>query len=235
MSTRGIRNHNWGNIRVSGINWHGESLPQERTPEQKAEVSFEVFREPVWGIRAMAINLRHYWEDDGLRDIDSIVSKWAPKNENDTKAYIESVVRSTGLDARAELDLDDPDILRALILAMVKVEVGSANLPENHQAVIKRGVLMALNPSETREQQTPAQKRNSSLRRSAGKIVGGAASAIAMLLALGIIDQDQADALTGASESLITQENIDAALLILGMVWGGIETVLSLRSREKQL
>ena len=131
MATRGIRNNNPGNIRVSKDQWEG------MTGDDGAFVTFD---SPESGVRALGKNLLSYGRQ-GYDSIEKIINRWAPPNENDTKAYIDSVVASTGIPATQSLDLSDPDTLSSLAQAISFHETGSRYDPEVYQ----KGVTRALN------------------------------------------------------------------------------------------
>lgn len=131
MATRGIRNNNPGNIRVSKDQWEG------MTGDEGAFVTFD---SPESGVRALGKNLLSYGRQ-GYDSIEKIINRWAPPNENDTKAYIDSVVAATGIPATQSLDLSDPDTLSSLAQAISFHETGSRYDPEVYQ----KGVARALN------------------------------------------------------------------------------------------
>lgn len=131
MATRGIRNNNPGNIRVSKDQWEG------MTGDDGA---FVIFDSPESGVRALGKNLLSYGRR-GYDSIEKIINRWAPPNENDTKAYIDSVVAATGIPATQSLDLSDPDTLSSLAQAISFHETGSRYDPEVYQ----QGVARALN------------------------------------------------------------------------------------------
>lgn len=131
MATRGIRNNNPGNIRVSKDQWEG------MTGDDGAFVTFD---SPESGVRALGKNLLSY-SRQGYDSIEKIINRWAPPNENDTKAYIDSVVAATGIPATQSLDLSDPDTLSSLAQAIGYHETGSRYDPEVYQ----KGVARALN------------------------------------------------------------------------------------------
>ena len=85
VTPRGLRNNNPGNIRV-GAPWQG------LTGEDNA--GFCVFDTPEHGIRALARVLLSYQGTHRLLTLRQMISRWAPPNENDTDAYIESVCQS---------------------------------------------------------------------------------------------------------------------------------------------
>ena len=131
MATRGIRNNNPGNIRVSKDQWEG------MTGDDGA---FVIFDSPESGVRALAKNLQSYGRQ-GYDSIEKIINRWAPPNENDTQAYIDSVVAATGIPATQSLDLSNPDTLSSLAQAIGFHETGSRYDPEVYQ----QGVARALN------------------------------------------------------------------------------------------
>lgn len=131
MATRGIRNNNPGNIRVSKDQWEG------MTGDDGAFVTFD---SPESGVRALGKNLLSYGRQ-GYDSIEKIINRWAPPNENDTKAYIDSVVAATGIPATQSLDLSDHDTLSSLAQAISFHETGSRYDPEVYQ----KGVARALN------------------------------------------------------------------------------------------
>uniref|UniRef100_UPI0040747586 Gp29 n=1 Tax=Escherichia phage TaxID=3102713 RepID=UPI0040747586 len=131
MATRGIRNNNPGNIRVSKDQWEG------MTGDDGAFVTFD---SPESGVRALGKNLLSYGRQ-GYDSIEKIINRWAPPNENDTKAYIDSVVAATGIPATQSLDLSNQDTLSALAQAISFHETGSRYDPEVYQ----KGVARALN------------------------------------------------------------------------------------------
>lgn len=131
MATRGIRNNNPGNIRVGKDRWEG------MTGDDGAFVTFD---SPESGVRALGKNLLSYGRQ-GYDSIEKIINRWAPPNENDTQAYIDSVVAATGIPATQSLDLSDPNTLSSLAQAISFHETGSRYDPEVYQ----QGVARALN------------------------------------------------------------------------------------------
>lgn len=120
MSTvRGIKNSNPLNIRHSNTNWNGKAAVQ-------ADADFVTFESPHYGIRAAAKNLITYYRKYKLRTIQGIVSRWAPpEDDNDTGSYISAVAKSLNVAPDTELDLEDPEVLKALLMAMMVQEIGS--------------------------------------------------------------------------------------------------------------
>ena len=113
---RGIRNNNPLNIRV-GNNWKGEvSQPTDHT--------FEQFTEMKWGVRAAFIVLRNYIVRHKCNTIRKIIPRWAPANENNTRAYINTVCQRSNLKPDEVISFDNTCQMIALLLAMCYVENG---------------------------------------------------------------------------------------------------------------
>ena len=131
-TTRGIRNNNPGNIRKSAtVAWMGQ-IP----PDQAQDLDFVEFTAPEFGIRAIAKILKAY-AGRGLITIEKIISTWAPPTENDTQAYIASVVKQTGFNPTEPLTYNR---IMALIPAIIKQENG---VQPYSPAIIQKGVSLA--------------------------------------------------------------------------------------------
>lgn len=146
MATRGIRNNNIGNIRVSKDQWEGATGD---------DGSFVTFDTPDSGVRALAKNLMSYGRQ-GYDSIEKIINRWAPPNENDTQSYINSVVAATGIPATQSIDLTNPDVLASLSEAIGYHETGSRYDPE----VYKLGVSRALSGAGGITPKTPPVSAN---------------------------------------------------------------------------
>ncbi len=113
---RGIRNNNPLNIRV-GNNWKGEvANPSDHT--------FEQFTEMKWGVRAAFIVLRNYIVRHKCNTIRKIIPRWAPANENNTRAYIATVSQRANIQPDEPISFDNTCQMIALLLAMCFVENG---------------------------------------------------------------------------------------------------------------
>ena len=103
LGPRGLRTNNPGNLRPGG--------------------QFASYATPEAGLSAAANNLRRYGAR-GWNTIDSIISHWAPANENNTAAYIAAVAKDTGFSPGQTLDLNNPEVLKKLIAAITRHENG---------------------------------------------------------------------------------------------------------------
>lgn len=116
---RGVRNKNPLNIKRSSVNWAGKSALQP-------DAIFETFDDPHHGIRAGARNLLTYYRRDKLNTVQQIVTKWAPaSDDNDTAGYISFVAQKMGVAPDTDLNLEDPEVLGALVIAMMGMEIGA--------------------------------------------------------------------------------------------------------------
>lgn len=92
--TRGIRNNNPGNIRLSAARWKGEIRPAK-------DKEFCAFTSMEYGLRALIVTLRTYVVNHKVNTVRKMISRWAPANENNTAAYIsyvEDFIKSWGFD-----------------------------------------------------------------------------------------------------------------------------------------
>lgn len=115
---RGIRNNNPGNIRP-GNDWKGLVPKSQRTDKD-----FCQFIAPEYGIRAMIIILRNYQHRYGLNTITDIITRWAPANENDTRAYISSVANATDTAPDQPVRTNDSRFMMKLLQAIIRHENG---------------------------------------------------------------------------------------------------------------
>lgn len=115
---RGIRNNNPGNIR-HGANWQGLN-PNGRNIDS----AFCVFESPVFGIRALAKVLINYKKIHGLNTVRQIVSRYAPPNENQTAAYIQSVAKQLEVYSDTKIDIEERGVLTVFIKAVIRMENG---------------------------------------------------------------------------------------------------------------
>ncbi|MBR8536702.1 hypothetical protein KDU71_14090 [Carboxylicivirga sediminis] len=114
---RGIRNNNPGNLIYTNIKWNGK-LPKEQNKDRR----FEMFKAPVYGVRAMIKDLKHDIEK-GKNTVPALIEEYAPKFENNTAAYIKTVCKDLKVSKTAKL-LPTKNTLRLLVLSIARVENG---------------------------------------------------------------------------------------------------------------
>lgn len=112
---RGIRNNNPGNIEFGTF--------ARRQGATGSDGRFATFETPEQGIVA-AENLLKSYISRGTNTIEKIVSRWAPPSENNTEAYINQVVKRTGIDRKAPISAADAATLRKIVNAKIWVENG---------------------------------------------------------------------------------------------------------------
>lgn len=111
----GLRNNNPLNIRVSSNSWQGKI---------SSDNAFEKFSSIDYGLRAAVKNIQTYYKRDKLTTIKQIVSKWAPRNENNTDSYINSVSSIMGVSSTSPLSYSS-ETFSKLVSAMSSIELGS--------------------------------------------------------------------------------------------------------------
>ena len=123
--SRGLTNCNPGNIRQSKTRYKGE-----RHPSRDSE--FKEFESMAYGYRAAWKTLESYWKyfhrTKQYYNVTNIINRWAPPTENDTKAYIRTVLRLTSLGGKENLPQPsrgiDTERLERMIAAMTTMECG---------------------------------------------------------------------------------------------------------------
>ena len=124
---RGIRNNNPLNIK-KGSSWKGLDLYLTNR-----ESTFCVFKSPRWGFRAAFMLLRKYYNTYKLRDISSIIRRWAPETENLTKAYINTVAQSVSRSPFEELPpLSSSHIDDWVNIALAMCWVENGGVPDSY-------------------------------------------------------------------------------------------------------
>ncbi|PHM39267.1 putative bacteriophage protein [Xenorhabdus mauleonii] len=130
---RGVRNNNPLNIDYAGQK--GAVLENHSTPR------FAKFNTAYEGLAKTAWQLRRYFNGKTtgklLQTVEDIISTWAPaggKDKNNTEAYIQRVSKMMGVGRSDRLDLNNNNIMYALMRAMSMVE--SKAFPYDKQLVM---------------------------------------------------------------------------------------------------
>jgi hypothetical protein len=124
QKSRGIRNNNPGNLKLTGINWQGKIPKSKNTDENHL---FEQFTTMSYGIRAMLRDIVHDI-DKGKNTIRKLISEFAPIDENNTERYIQVVSSSLGFHADSPIKSIDNDYLFRLAKAIIKHENGVSSV-----------------------------------------------------------------------------------------------------------
>ncbi|MGN0912770.1 MAG: structural protein [Alphaproteobacteria bacterium] len=83
-----------------------------------------MFTSPVYGIRALAKVLINYKKIHNLRTVRQIISRYAPPNENQTQAYIQTVAKQLGVYPDTVIDIEEKGVLCVFIKAVIRMENG---------------------------------------------------------------------------------------------------------------
>jgi hypothetical protein len=111
-----VKNRNPGNLRYrSEWNWPGVVGIDPK--------GFAIFESPERGLVALIQQLRRDAKR-GLNTFETLVPKYAPASENDVEAYIQSLVRQTGIKRDQPYDLDDRKTQEKLMRAITRHEQG---------------------------------------------------------------------------------------------------------------
>lgn len=118
MTARGMRNLNPGNLEKTQVVWQGEIRPG-------GDERFCEFESLIMGCRALIKTLVTYHTKHGCSTVRSIIERWAPSNENDTRSYALHVASAIGrsIDERIPFD-DDPTYYLAIAKAIARHECG---------------------------------------------------------------------------------------------------------------
>ena len=115
--TRGMRNNNLLNIRISTDKFQGEVQPS-------GDKDFKQFETAAYGYRAAFRILRTYINNYKCDTIRKIISRWAPKSENHTENYIKTVSERSGIPADDPVYADSREMMIRIVAAMSYVENG---------------------------------------------------------------------------------------------------------------
>ena len=93
---------------------------------RQTDRAFFQFKEMKWGYRAAFIILKRYYNDYHLLTIEDIIRRWAPPNENNSKAYANYVATmcATRVDRILPSPTQDAVIWQKIIHAMADYENG---------------------------------------------------------------------------------------------------------------
>ena len=114
--SRGLRNNNPGNIRLSSTRYLGEV--------DSTDTAFKQFKSMAYGYRAMFVLLYTYQKKHKLDTIADMISRYAPAIENHTEKYIQAVSEWSGVPATSRITSTNGDIMVPIVAAMSRVENG---------------------------------------------------------------------------------------------------------------
>lgn len=115
--TRGYRNNNPLNIRISTDKFRGEIIPS-------TDKQFKQFENRAYGYRAGFRILLTYITRYRINTLKAMIARFAPATENHTAAYINTVAERAHIDPDMEIRTVDKEILIRMVAAMSYVENG---------------------------------------------------------------------------------------------------------------
>ena len=115
--TRGMRNNNLLNIRISTDKFQGEVQPS-------GDKDFKQFETAAYGYRAAFRIIRTYINNYKCDTIRKIISRFAPSSENHTENYIRVVSERSGIPADDPVYADNREMMVRIVAAMSFVENG---------------------------------------------------------------------------------------------------------------
>lgn len=115
--TRGVRNNNPLNIRLTRDKWVG--LCKEQTDKE-----FCQFTDPLFGFRAAFRIIHNRFKAFHVTEhcVLSIVSRWAPPSENDTNSYVQFVCSYCGVSPREILKYENVSKMCDVVRSMAYFE-----------------------------------------------------------------------------------------------------------------
>ena len=115
--TRGMRNNNLLNIRISTDKFQGEVQPSQ-------DKDFKQFETAAYGYRAAFRVIRTYINNYKCDTIRKIISRFAPASENHTENYIKVVSERSGIPENDIVYPDNREMMVRIVAAMSYVENG---------------------------------------------------------------------------------------------------------------
>ncbi|MCW6615851.1 hypothetical protein [Yersinia ruckeri] len=129
---RNFRNNNFGNLA-----YVGQKGARLEDANAAGEQRFAKFDTPEEGMRALASQITAYSNGTSkaanyqkLDTVESIISKYAPASENNTKAYIANLSKSLGVNSSDHLDLTNPQIMSKMIRGISTIEGGNPQVTD---------------------------------------------------------------------------------------------------------
>lgn len=115
--SRGLRNNNPGNIRLSATRYEGEVA-------RSTDAAFKQFESMAYGYRAMFMLLYTYQKRHGLNTIRQMIARYAPPSENHTDHYVEAVSIWSGVSPDSRITATYHDVMVPIVAAMSRAENG---------------------------------------------------------------------------------------------------------------
>lgn len=126
LNTSGYKGCNPLNVKVFGNKWKGLIGQDER--------GHAIFARPEDGIRAGVKVIQTYANKYGLNTIESILSRFSAADSLTMGSYVDNVSHATGYGSNERLNLKDPEVLKKVVTAMMKQEIG--DVPYSERTII---------------------------------------------------------------------------------------------------
>lgn len=115
-TSRGLRNNNPGNIRISNTKYRGEVQPSQ----DKAFKQFETIED---GYRAMFVILYTYQKKNRINNIWDMIHRYAPaEDNNDPVIYATEVAKAAEIDPRQDIHTLDRCVMIPIVSCMSGIE-----------------------------------------------------------------------------------------------------------------
>ena len=115
--SRGLKNNNPGNIRITKDKWQG-------LRERQEDKAFFQFKTMEYGYRALIRTLQNYRLKWGCKTVSDFINRWAPPVENNTSGYISRVCKEMQVPNSYVPDINDKATMCAFAAAISQVENG---------------------------------------------------------------------------------------------------------------
>lgn len=125
--TLGFKQNNVFNIRGDGIPYLGKTGMKN---------GFSVFSDRIYGIRAVYKDMI-YKTSHGVDTISKIINMYAPPSENNTKKYIDFIVKKTGIGKDSKIN--GLPLIRKIIKAIAIFETGY--LVTDEEAIVAESMI----------------------------------------------------------------------------------------------
>lgn len=108
FTTESVSYNNPGNLVKTSVQWKGETERQGR---------FTAFETAHYGLRALCITLYRYEQRHRIDTVFSLVKRYAPPHENNTKRYAKYVAYRLGVKTKEKISLSShmPTLVKAII------------------------------------------------------------------------------------------------------------------------
>lgn len=116
---RGIRENNPGNLKYNATDkWQGLAIVP-------TDGIFFVFKDAVYGMRALARTLIAYQDKNGCKTVTDFINRWAPPIENVTASYVDFVAHYMEITPVTEINVHLYSYIRPMIEAIIQQENGA--------------------------------------------------------------------------------------------------------------